>query len=215
MSYTCLFAVGLSSNNESYGHSVNALASYHDGGEPFESLDKIEAQTIGDLLPDDDDLLSGVVDGLDFIGQPSNEDDKEEVDLFSSVGGMDLGDDGVSAAVSNGQLGISRDSIARYPIYSNCTSRCSPYYYIYLLNFLLYSNKEKLPFLILKREHSLHCSLVQEFPLELNHIKRAHFLQQNSLSSYSNNGFSGMLALNKTHQLSFISETRHCVGIIS
>nr|GEX21014.1 transposon Ty3-I Gag-Pol polyprotein [Tanacetum cinerariifolium] len=33
--------------------------------EPFRSLEEIEAQTIRNLLPDDDDLLSGVTDGLD------------------------------------------------------------------------------------------------------------------------------------------------------
>ncbi|KAM7468803.1 hypothetical protein LguiB_016365 [Lonicera macranthoides] len=89
----------LSSNTALYGHSVGAAAAsashYEEEEPPFESLEEIEAQTIGNLLPDDDDLLSGVTDGLDYnIAQPSSRDDVEDLDLFSSVGGMDLGEDG-------------------------------------------------------------------------------------------------------------------------
>lgn len=116
-----LDAVRLSSNDALYGHSVDTVASHYDEEEPFESLEEIEAQTIGNLLPDDDELLSGVTDGLDFIFQASIGDDVEELDLFSSVGGMDLGDDGscagqknsdFSGGVSDGQLGASNGSIA-------------------------------------------------------------------------------------------------------
>ncbi|KAI7751678.1 hypothetical protein M8C21_006769, partial [Ambrosia artemisiifolia] len=83
----------LSSNNNMYGHSVGA--SQYAEEEPFESLEEIEAQTIGNLLPDDDDLLSGVTDGLDCNkAQPAGGDDVEELDFFSSVGGMELGEDG-------------------------------------------------------------------------------------------------------------------------
>nr|XP_023871770.1 protein MEI2-like 4 isoform X2 [Quercus suber]POE86694.1 protein mei2-like 4 [Quercus suber] len=111
----------LSSNNTLYGHSIDTVASHYEEEEPFESLEEIEAQTIGNLLPDDDDLLSGVTDGLDCIVQPSGGDDVEDLDFFSSVGGMDLGDDGSSAGqnnsefpgvVSNGQPGASNGSIA-------------------------------------------------------------------------------------------------------
>lgn len=110
----------LSSNNALYGHSVDTVASHFEEEEPLESLVEIEAQTIGNLLPDDDDLLSGVTDGLDYLIQPSGGDDMEELDLFSSVGGMDLGDDGSSSGqknsgfpggVLNGQL-TSNGSIA-------------------------------------------------------------------------------------------------------
>lgn len=116
-----LNAVRLSSNNTLYGHSIGTVASHYEEEEPFESLEEIEAQTIGNLLPDDDDLLSGVTDGLDCIVQPSGVDDVEDLDFFSSVGGLDLGDDGSSAGqnnsefpgvVSNGQPGASNGSIA-------------------------------------------------------------------------------------------------------
>ncbi|PON54798.1 Splicing factor-like protein [Parasponia andersonii] len=110
----------LSSNDGLYGHSVDTVASHYEEEEIIESLEEIEAQTIGNLLPDDDDLLSGVTDGLDYNNQSNGADDLEELDLFSSVGGMDLEDDGLSAGqkscefpggVSNGQLGLSNGSV--------------------------------------------------------------------------------------------------------
>uniref|UniRef100_A0A7N0TM79 RRM domain-containing protein n=1 Tax=Kalanchoe fedtschenkoi TaxID=63787 RepID=A0A7N0TM79_KALFE len=87
----------LSSNNAIFGHSIDATAPHSEVEEPLESLEEIEAQTIGNLLPDDDDLLAGVTDGLDMNAQPGSGDDIEDIDLFSNVGGMDLGDDISSA----------------------------------------------------------------------------------------------------------------------
>uniref|UniRef100_A0A5B7BLW2 RRM domain-containing protein n=1 Tax=Davidia involucrata TaxID=16924 RepID=A0A5B7BLW2_DAVIN len=122
----------LSSNNALYGHSVGTAASHYEEEEPFESLEELEAQTIGNLLPNDDDLLSGVTDGLDYIAQPSSGDDIEDLDLFSSVGGMDLGEDGFSpgqrnseifGANSNSQLGGSSSSIAGEHPYGEHPSR--------------------------------------------------------------------------------------------
>ena len=87
-------AVRLTSNNALYGHSVGDAASHYEEEEPFESLEEMEAQTIGNLLPNDDELLSGVTDGIDYVGQPNTIEEIEDLDLFSSVGGMDLGEDG-------------------------------------------------------------------------------------------------------------------------
>ncbi|XP_052185128.1 protein MEI2-like 4 isoform X2 [Diospyros lotus] len=83
----------LTSNSALHGHSVGAATSHYEEEEPFESLEEIEAQTIGNLLPNDDDLLSGVTDGLDYVPQSNAADDTEDLDLFSSVGGLDLGED--------------------------------------------------------------------------------------------------------------------------
>ncbi|KAK8603348.1 hypothetical protein V6N13_085538 [Hibiscus sabdariffa] len=94
--------LNLSSDNALYGNSIDTVASSHYGeDEPFESLEELEAQTIGNLLPDDDDLFSGVTEGLDFIVQPNGAEDTEELDVFSSVGGMDLGDDGPAIVRKN------------------------------------------------------------------------------------------------------------------
>lgn len=119
-----------SPSNDAYGHSVNTDASHFEA-EPFESLEEMEAQTIGNLLPDDDDLLSGVVDGHEHVSQPSREDELEDLDLFSSVGGMDLGDDASCVGKkksdylgnSNGQLGVTSVSITGEHPYGERPSR--------------------------------------------------------------------------------------------
>lgn len=96
-------AVRLPTNNSPHGHSVGAADSHYEE-EPFESLKELEAHAIGNLLPDDDDLLAGVTDGLDYVGQPNAGDDIEDLDLFSSVGGMDLGEDSSSPGQRNSEF---------------------------------------------------------------------------------------------------------------
>ncbi|GAB4828525.1 hypothetical protein Ancab_018184 [Ancistrocladus abbreviatus] len=120
-------------NNDLYGHSVDTVASHYEDEDPFESLEEIEAQTIGNLLPNDDDLLSGVIDRLEQAAQPGAGDDIEDLDLFSSVGGMDLGDDNsfgeqrnteISGGISAGRLlGGSNVSIAGEHPYGEHQSR--------------------------------------------------------------------------------------------
>lgn len=111
-----LVAVRLSSNIAPHGYSVETVASHYEEEGPFESLEEVEAQTIGNLLPNDDDLFSGVTDGLDHIIQPSSGDDMDELDFFNSVGGMDLGDNGSPAVeenseISAGELGVCNGAI--------------------------------------------------------------------------------------------------------
>ncbi|KAJ9186144.1 hypothetical protein P3X46_005679 [Hevea brasiliensis] len=109
-----------SSNKVTYGHSVDTVASHFEEEEPFESLEEIEAQTIRNLLPSDDDLFSGMTDKLDNINQSSVRDDMEDLDFFNSIGGLDLGDDSPAAqndiefhvGMSNGQIGFSSGSIS-------------------------------------------------------------------------------------------------------
>ncbi|XP_019454439.1 PREDICTED: protein MEI2-like 4 isoform X2 [Lupinus angustifolius] len=84
--------LGLSADNALYGHSVDTFASHYEEDKLFDSLEELEAQTIGNLLPSDDDLLSGLTDGLEQIIEDSTSDDMDELDIFSSVGGMELGD---------------------------------------------------------------------------------------------------------------------------
>lgn len=99
--------------------SVDAAA-HCEEDDLFESLEELEAQTIGNLLPDDDDLFSGVTDRLEYITPSSGRDDMEDLDFFSSVGGLDLGDDRSSIlqrnpkdseGAPNGQMGGSNSSI--------------------------------------------------------------------------------------------------------
>ncbi|XP_042456603.1 protein MEI2-like 4 isoform X2 [Zingiber officinale] len=77
----------LSSNNATFyqsGHENNL-----DEDEPFETMEELEAQTIGNLLPDDDDLLSGVIDDIGFVGQINDRADIDD-DIFYNGGGMEL-----------------------------------------------------------------------------------------------------------------------------
>ena len=78
MIFYFFWAVKLSSTNAVYGHSVDTVASHYEEEEILECLEELEAQTIRNLLPDDDDLLSGVTDGLNYI-LPNGGDDMEEL----------------------------------------------------------------------------------------------------------------------------------------
>lgn len=89
---------GLSTHNVLFHHSsVHAAASCHDQEEPFEPTAEIEAQTIGNLLPDEDDLFSDVFNELEFGSDAKAGENAEDFDLFSSVGGMELEGDDISS----------------------------------------------------------------------------------------------------------------------
>ncbi|XP_064942689.1 protein MEI2-like 4 isoform X4 [Musa acuminata AAA Group] len=102
----------LSSSNVVFCTSVDENHFNLGEDEPFESMEEIEAQTIGNLLPDDDDLLSGVIDDLGFVARPNSGDEIDD-DIFYSGGGMELEPDDdtnvskglefVGGGASNGQ----------------------------------------------------------------------------------------------------------------
>ncbi|XP_022735907.1 protein MEI2-like 1 isoform X2 [Durio zibethinus] len=109
-------------NDLSFQHVSNATS--HHEEEPLKSMEEIEAQTIGNLLPDEDDLFSGVIDELGLNSHASKGDELEDFDLFSSGGGMELeGDDHVSmgprnsdlVGVFNGQGGSSGSIVGEHP----------------------------------------------------------------------------------------------------
>ncbi|KAL8121472.1 protein MEI2-like 4 isoform X2 [Apium graveolens] len=101
----------LSPSDAHNGRFFSSTSNY-DEEEPLESLEEIEAQTIGDLLPSDEDLLLGVTDGFDYHTRPTNGNNIEDLDFFSSVGGFDLGEEKISLDRSTGRLGGSNGSIA-------------------------------------------------------------------------------------------------------
>ncbi|KAL5188685.1 Protein MEI2-like 4 [Glycine soja] len=77
-------------------HLINADSPPEE--EPYKSLEEMEADTIGNLLPDEDDLFSGVVDELGCSSHARTNDDFEDFDLFSSGGGMEMeGDEHLSS----------------------------------------------------------------------------------------------------------------------
>ncbi|XP_076939980.1 protein MEI2-like 2 [Bidens hawaiensis] len=69
-------------------------------------LEDIADHTIGNLLPDEDELLAGVIDGFDLTAFTNRADELEEYDLFGSGGGMELESD-----MDNLNLGISKVSL--------------------------------------------------------------------------------------------------------
>ena len=91
-----LGAVRLFGNDVRSDHLINADSPPEE--EPYKSLEEMEADTIGNLLPDEDDLFSGVVDELGCSSHARTNDDFEDFDLFSSGGGMEMeGDEHLSS----------------------------------------------------------------------------------------------------------------------
>ncbi|KAK6932265.1 Mei2-like, C-terminal RNA recognition motif [Dillenia turbinata] len=85
--------------------SLNKLHQDMEGNDIFEDL---ENHAIGSLLPDEDDLLAGIMDDFDLSRLPSQLEELEECDLFGSGGGMELENDLQESL----NLGMSKVSIA-------------------------------------------------------------------------------------------------------
>lgn len=95
-----LYTVRLLGNDLSGQHANKATL--HHEEEPFKSMEEIEAHT---LLPDEDDLFSGVIDELGLNTHASKGDELEDFDLFCSGGGMELeGDDQAFMGSRNSDL---------------------------------------------------------------------------------------------------------------
>lgn len=112
--------------NEVPSHQPASAVSAHHDEELFESLEEIEAQTIENFLPDEDDLFSGMIDELGCSSAHANNGDVfEEHDLFSSGGGMELeGDDHIYMGqrnvdyirgLSNGHVGSNSSIVGEHP----------------------------------------------------------------------------------------------------
>ncbi|XP_019415514.1 PREDICTED: protein MEI2-like 4 [Lupinus angustifolius] len=85
--------------------------------EPYKS---IEEEIIGNLLSDEDDLFSGVIDEYGYSTHARTNDDFEDFDLFSSGGGMELEGDAhlYSGKVTRrwgGDSGLYRGSKGKLP----------------------------------------------------------------------------------------------------
>ncbi|XP_058739354.1 protein MEI2-like 4 [Vicia villosa] len=86
----------LSEDNALHAHSVDAIASCYEEERLYESLEELKARIIVSLLPDEDDLLSGVTD--DLVIPDSTRDEVDELELFTSGGGFELEDNGNSSS---------------------------------------------------------------------------------------------------------------------
>lgn len=113
----------LSGNDVLYHQPANPVIS-NDDEKPFSCLENIEGKTIGNLLPDEDDLFSGMTDVLAYNAHANNGDEFEDFDLFSNGGGLELGEDRLSVlhrkhdlvgGVSNGQGGCNGSVAGEHP----------------------------------------------------------------------------------------------------
>jgi len=85
-SFSTLFEskLNLSSHDAVADHFVDTATTQLEEDDLFLSLEELESHTIGNLLPDDDELLSSLVDEVDYIAQSNNVEEIEDFDLFSS-----------------------------------------------------------------------------------------------------------------------------------
>lgn len=68
-------------------------------------MEEMEARTIKELLPDDDEFLCGALDGLELFPRPGGGGDAED-ELFKSAGGLELeADDNSYAGTSSDPAG--------------------------------------------------------------------------------------------------------------
>uniref|UniRef100_A0A2K1YBY7 RRM domain-containing protein n=1 Tax=Populus trichocarpa TaxID=3694 RepID=A0A2K1YBY7_POPTR len=110
------------SGNDIHSHQpAKTITSSNGEEEPFESLEELEAKTIGNLLPPEDNMFSGVTTELGHDAQNNNLDDLEDFDLFSSGGGMELegeggqGNSGLLGGVPNGQGDSNGSTVVGHP----------------------------------------------------------------------------------------------------
>ncbi|KAK9284537.1 hypothetical protein L1049_023712 [Liquidambar formosana] len=95
-------------SGQSFDDGSPCLNNLHQEDEGKDPLEDIEPNTIGNLLPDDeDDLLAGIMDDFDLSGLPSKLEDLED-DFFGSGGGMELDFDPQESL----NIGISKVSIS-------------------------------------------------------------------------------------------------------
>lgn len=75
---------------QSVDDNLSKLDKLGQDNECKDPLEDVEANAIGNMLPDDEDeLLAGIMDDFDLSGLPSQLEDLED-DLFGSGGGMEL-----------------------------------------------------------------------------------------------------------------------------
>eukprot|EP00258_Populus_trichocarpa_P002325 XP_002302143.2 protein MEI2-like 2 [Populus trichocarpa] len=84
-------------------------------------FEDIEPSAIGNLLPDDDELLSGIMDDFDLSGLPSQVEDLEECDFFGPGGGMELDFESqeslrIGMSKLNMSDGIPANGVGHYPL---------------------------------------------------------------------------------------------------
>ncbi|XP_074316498.1 protein MEI2-like 4 [Silene latifolia] len=90
------------SSNKILSRQSSGVARHNGELDPFKSPDESEGQTINSLLPDEEELFSGIADEMGHMGHANAVDDLEDFDLFIGSGGIELeGDDHLKAGPRN------------------------------------------------------------------------------------------------------------------
>lgn len=76
----------------------STITSQKDDKEPLKSHEETEGQMINNLLPDEEELFSGMVDEIGHKGHANAIDDLDDFDLFTCTGGIELEADDHSQA---------------------------------------------------------------------------------------------------------------------
>lgn len=123
--FFCRYAVNLT-DSEQDGQPVDdnllTLDKVHKEDEGRDPFDNFEINTIGNMLPDDEDeLLAGIMDDFDLSGLPNQLEDLDENDLFVNGGGFEMdfeSQESLSFGVSKMSIsdGIASNGIGSYAI---------------------------------------------------------------------------------------------------
>ncbi|KAH9617555.1 hypothetical protein KSS87_013851 [Heliosperma pusillum] len=91
----------------------------HDDVEPFQSPKESDGQTINSILPDEEELFSGIADDMGPMGHANGGDDLDDFDLFFGSGDIDLGGGGFQGSQRNERYSLG----ARHAFGGNATQR--------------------------------------------------------------------------------------------
>ena len=78
------------SENNFFARPSSTIMSQKDENEPPKPHEEAEGETINNLLPDEEELFSGMVDEIGHKGCTNAVDDLEDFDLFTCTGGIEL-----------------------------------------------------------------------------------------------------------------------------
>jgi len=170
--------VRLGSKNLLVRQPVEKVDPTHVDDEPFELTEEIEAQIIGNILPDDDDLLSGVLDEVGYTAHANNSDDVDD-DIFYTSGGMELEiDENKRSTESNGGaiegLGLLNGTLNGEHPYGEHPSRTL---FVRNINSNVEDSELKLLFEV--------CSFFPQFLLNLFFLQTIFFSQSHLLFPHS------------------------------
>lgn len=111
----------LGNGGKSTDDGLPNLNKLEQGKGSFDPLEDVEPIEIGNILPDDEELLAGLTDDFDLSGLPSQLEEMEDYDVFGSGGGMEMDFDpqeGLSIGISKMSItdGVSSNGVNHFSL---------------------------------------------------------------------------------------------------